>query len=268
MRIYHYTNIETLALILKNRTIRFNRLDKVDDLEECNFSSYGIKLSQYVFVSCWTKSDEESISLWKLYGGNKNGIRISLDYKMFNEYPLINPILGNVQWVGGMFSKIPYNDLNNPTFFFLPVMNYEKEIFFRDIQYVENISKYINESLIKKEGEGLSIAWLPIGTYKHKRWEFQQESRFVLYCMPKNPLFEVQNKEIGFIMIKSLLDNIQLPFEYYDLSLKNNAFDNLEITMNPEAMESQKIIIESMVEKYAPQAKIYESKLKNKIRLK
>ncbi len=34
MDIHHYTNIENLALILKNKTIRFNRLDKVDDLEE------------------------------------------------------------------------------------------------------------------------------------------------------------------------------------------------------------------------------------------
>lgn len=33
MKIYHYTNIEALALILKNQTIRFNRLDKVDDID-------------------------------------------------------------------------------------------------------------------------------------------------------------------------------------------------------------------------------------------
>ncbi len=34
MKVYHYTSIETLALILKNKSIRFNRLDCVDDLEE------------------------------------------------------------------------------------------------------------------------------------------------------------------------------------------------------------------------------------------
>lgn len=32
--LYHYTNIETLALILRNQTIRFNSLDKMDDLQE------------------------------------------------------------------------------------------------------------------------------------------------------------------------------------------------------------------------------------------
>ena len=48
MRIYHYTNLESLALILKNKTIRFNRLDKVDDLEEGNVESLGVKFSKYV----------------------------------------------------------------------------------------------------------------------------------------------------------------------------------------------------------------------------
>ena len=32
--LYHYTGLETLALILLNRTIRFTRLDKVDDPQE------------------------------------------------------------------------------------------------------------------------------------------------------------------------------------------------------------------------------------------
>lgn len=32
--LYHYTSIENLALILKNRTIRLNTLDKMDDLQE------------------------------------------------------------------------------------------------------------------------------------------------------------------------------------------------------------------------------------------
>ena len=32
--LYHYTNIDSLALILKNRTIRLNSLDKMDDLQE------------------------------------------------------------------------------------------------------------------------------------------------------------------------------------------------------------------------------------------
>ena len=49
--IHHYTNIEVLSLILKNRTLRFNRLDRVDDPEESNFISNGVNLGPYTFVS-------------------------------------------------------------------------------------------------------------------------------------------------------------------------------------------------------------------------
>lgn len=57
MKIYHYTSIDTLEKILSNRTIRFNNLNNVDDLEERFYSPY----SKYVFVSCWTDSPVESI---------------------------------------------------------------------------------------------------------------------------------------------------------------------------------------------------------------
>ena len=87
-KIYHYTTIETLALILKHHTIRFNRLDQVDDMEESLYPSgpINLNLSKYVYVSCWTKSKEENLALWKMYAGYR-GIRISLDETMFVSYP-------------------------------------------------------------------------------------------------------------------------------------------------------------------------------------
>lgn len=64
-KIYHYTSIETLALILKYKTIRFNRLDQVDDYEEACYGSgdLNLHLGQYCFVSCWTREDKENLSL-------------------------------------------------------------------------------------------------------------------------------------------------------------------------------------------------------------
>ena len=38
----------------------------------------NIKLSQYEFVSCWTKDKEENLALWKMYTNNK-GVRICMD---------------------------------------------------------------------------------------------------------------------------------------------------------------------------------------------
>lgn len=70
--IHHYTNINTLALILKNKKIRFNRLDRVDDMSEAK-ALRGYNLSQYLFVSCWTDSEEESIPQWHMYTNSMTG---------------------------------------------------------------------------------------------------------------------------------------------------------------------------------------------------
>lgn len=79
MRFFHYTSIDSLALILKNRTLRFTRLDRVDDLEEARVEQNRYDLSKFIFVSCWTENGEESIPLWKMYSGGAGGVRIGVD---------------------------------------------------------------------------------------------------------------------------------------------------------------------------------------------
>ncbi|MCD8078549.1 MAG: hypothetical protein LUE63_09315, partial [Lachnospiraceae bacterium] len=61
--LYHYTSVDTLALILKNKTICFNNLLYVDDAEEVETNDMG-PLGKFVYASCWTDSDQESIPLW------------------------------------------------------------------------------------------------------------------------------------------------------------------------------------------------------------
>ena len=48
MKIYHYTSIETLALILQNKTLRFNNAKFVDDPTEAITKDYG-SMQDYVF---------------------------------------------------------------------------------------------------------------------------------------------------------------------------------------------------------------------------
>jgi hypothetical protein len=83
--LYHYTSIENLALILKNKTICFNNLLNVDDIEEVETSDMG-KFGKYINVSCWTEEKEESIPLWNLYTPNMRGVRIGLPKFPFKKY--------------------------------------------------------------------------------------------------------------------------------------------------------------------------------------
>lgn len=272
MRIYHYTNIESLALILKNKTIRFNRLDKVDDLEEGNAESLGIKFCKYVFVSCWTETSEESIPLWKMYGGDEGGIRISLEQEMFKEYLITNLNLGNLQSQGAIMSKIPPQDMVNPNFFFIPILDYKNDLFYRHVKYVDDIHVFTKDAIqitnIQGSRGDMHMDMKPFGYYKNKRWEFQDEVRFVLYSLPINPLLEGANPEISSIVMQSLLGNKSLPFHYYDMGLKDEVLNNLEITLSPSAKESQKLIVQALIDKYASNATLKESVLGKVVRLK
>ena len=79
--VYHYTSLDVLALILANRTIRFNNLCNLDDplekyVKSISFSNSEkndgrVNLGRYCFVSCWSTEEEESISMWDMYGDRK-----------------------------------------------------------------------------------------------------------------------------------------------------------------------------------------------------
>ena len=272
MRVYHYTNLESLALILQNRTIRFNRLDKVDDIEEGNVESLGVKFCRYVFVSCWTEEEEESIPLWKMYGGDLGGVRISMEKEMFKEYLISNLDLGNLKSQGSIWSKIPPQDFNNPSFFVYPFTDYANDMFYRHIKYENDIAQYTKNAIqIVNKDDGkvdMTMQMKPFGYYKNKRWKFQKESRFVLYIMPINPLLESLNPNMSTMVIQCLLQNKSLSFSYYDMHIKDEAVNSMEITLSPSVTNAQRVIVEALRDKYAPQAKILNSSLGKVVRLK
>lgn len=272
MRIYHYTNIDTLALILHNKTIRFNRLDKVDDIEEGEAESLGVKFCKYVFASCWTENPAESIPLWKMYSGDSGGIRFSIEYNMFKEYYITNLNLNGLKTVGSLLSKIPPQDMESPDYFFLNITEYNNDFFFRRIKYVDNVFEYTKDAFkiinINGERSNFNLEIKPFGYYKSRHWEFQNESRFVLFAFPFNPLLESEKPDISAFIIRCIQNNKQLPFTYYDMHLKEDAFDSVEITLGPSVTETQRNQVFSLVEKYAPCIKINDSYLKYLVRLK
>lgn len=263
--IHHYTTIENLALILKNRTIRFNRLDRVDDLEEGNTVSNGINLSKYVFVSCWTESVEESIPLWNLYANGKSGVRISLEKDFFEEYDIKStdgiPVVGET-----VKSIFPFEEMFNKRYIFISFCN-DSNFFYRPIEYVDDIITR-TENIVQRRGDGIIISFGEVGRYKHKRWAFQDESRFVLTAIPKIYDIDISNPIFSSMVVDSFERNIELPFDDYFLRIKESAFDKLIVTLCPSATVSQEIMIQSLIKEYAPNSTIKHSHLKRCIKLK
>ena len=83
--LYHYTSIETLAIILKNHTIRFNSLDKMDDLQEQQTADIK-NIGQFCYISSWTDDATESIPMWNMYASLNLGVRIKLRKDPFKIY--------------------------------------------------------------------------------------------------------------------------------------------------------------------------------------
>jgi hypothetical protein len=264
MKIYHYTTIESLALILKNKTLLFNRLDCVDDIEEGSVESLGIEVGKYCFVSCWTESSEESIPLWKMYAGNKMGVRIGLEQNMFKTYDVQNPTVGEKQLFGNMELNIPQEELGKQDYFILPLQSSAKGFFYRKVEYVDDVMAKTRDAIkIQTESNGqsnASIAFGEIGKYKHKRWAFQNETRFVLTILPCNPLLYPGDK-VGYYVMTALAQNKQLGFTRYFMNLADDVVNNIEITLSPNASEGQQIIVDSLISQYAPNAVVKRSSL-------
>lgn len=81
--LWHYTNMEALLKIMSNKTLRFSRIDCVNDLTE----SRNLLLGDYhlkTYISCFCHDSEESIPLWKMYTSKGLGVRIELQFNRNN----------------------------------------------------------------------------------------------------------------------------------------------------------------------------------------
>lgn len=84
-RLYHYTSLDSLALILENRTLRLMPLTSMDDPQESRTKDVE-NLGRFFFASCWTDEREESIPMWNMYSPLASGVRISLPPLPFKRY--------------------------------------------------------------------------------------------------------------------------------------------------------------------------------------
>lgn len=253
--LYHYTNIDTLALILKYKTIRFSRLDLVDDLEEVKTADMG-NAGRFCFASCWTEDDEESIPFWHMYTKDMKGVRIKLPSDPFVKHSVVG------KYVTQSFtSNFTYDQIFRPD----GVINSAWGELLTKIIYTEdeNLIKPIISYTDSKE-YGLNFG--DIGKYKRLNWSFQKEWRYIIFISPLT-LEEMQMNK-GYLIYERFKSGYNLDIDHYLLNIDISKFEQMEITLGPNTSDGEKIIVESLVNKFNPNAKIHDSKLKNKIKIK
>jgi hypothetical protein len=275
-RIHHYTDLESLAMILSTRKLRFSRLDGVDDVREAQTHA-GVNFGKYFFVSCWTQQAEESIPQWSMYSHEMRGVRIEL-----REYPFRNEPLRpkaewpGIQWSGDLLSPIPFEDLWGQTYFIAP-MFLKQDHFAGAVDYIEDIQgvydRCIRRELHSNGTVSLKIDGLPLlPRKKSSEWSFQKEYRFSLFAMPSLPLpaegpgSKEFSEAIGQFMSNSLVNNIDPGINYIDVSMAPDAFDDAVIRLGPLASAGTRVCVESLLFRFAPRARVERSSLEGAVR--
>ena len=257
--LYHYTSIETLIYILKNRTIRFNSLSQVDDLNEGKSEDFD-SIGNYVFISCWTELREESIPFWNMYTDKMKGVRIKLPSDLFNNYEI--DFNGKYGVSGSANSIIPQTSIFGRNYWIVPTHNN----FLNQVEYTNEDNK-LRPKLRSREG-GQDVVTLRIGTYKATHWAFQSEWRYSLRIFPFRPDFYKADSTSNLVTesINSIIKGLSVPFTYFDVPLNEKKLSQMEVVLGPKSSEADKIVVESIVERFSPGIIVRESELKGSIR--
>lgn len=268
--LYHYTSIETLLLILKNKTIAFNSLQNVDDLEECNSKDIQ-QIGKICYVSCWTDDASESIPMWNMYTPNMQGVRIKLKRFPFKKYKFK---CGEYHFKSDAETYIDYKKLydedkttiaGEPQLIKVTYTN-DEGLIYPNIKSIKEDIQKLNDGRIQKT-VSTNYSLKNMGRYKRKNWEFQSEFRYIIN-MSLWSMKELENCKSHDDQSKLMerLEDIKYkaPYNLFFLNLTDEALNDLEILLGPKVTEAQEEIIELIVEKYCKSAKILKSSLKIK----
>ena len=261
--LYHYTNIESLALILKNKTIRFNSLDKMDDKQE-KMTADAKDAGKCVFISSWTDDNKESIPMWNMYASLKSGIRIKL-----RKNPFMLRTLDIQQLAHSMPTHkieveseikpqlIPYSEMIAKGFFAIPN---SFDGLLHKVEYVDEQKKLVPQ-IVKREDKGVAIEFSALGRCKNTHWSFQREWRYIIQIVSVD--YDVTRTKEFFskAMLSLILGEYKQPFSYYDMPIADDAFDNMVITVSPQLSAGNRVILDSLIKTYNQKAIIEESTL-------
>ncbi len=227
IKLYHYTSIETLALILKHRTLRFNRLDKVNDpQEEKSFTQEVARKSQ--FVSCWTKNPEESLPMWFLYASGAQGVRIEATEGTL----LCQGFQSEVYVKISDFSGFEMENADGPLFKYIKI-NYDGP------KQSEHSNFTLRDNSLgkapTKEEFLTNVDWVE---HKSAYWQYEAEYRLAINAIGSS--WSISKSE-------KFLEGLP---EKLDLSLPIDFFKHFCITLGPKVSDAQRIIVASLLNEH------------------
>lgn len=226
--LHHYTTINALEAILRNRSIRLSRIDVVNDPVENKRINTIWK--NRIFVACFTHDINENDMFWNGYAKRDKGVKITFN-KVFNNIDLY----GDEKCERVRISKIEranteymkFNDVSDWGYY---------DITLADVEYTDDLSKYmvLNEELYNEFNNCININQSKFyesvydGLIKENMYRLESETRL-----------RVAVKPIGFEYMRenNQLIKVDPSFEYIYMKLDDDLINNIIITLNPWSSE-------------------------------
>lgn len=270
--LYHYTSLDSLALILENKTICFNSLLNVDDIDEAETSDLG-EFGKYVYVSCWTDDAKESIAMWQMYTQNMHGIRIQLPVFPFKKYYYK---AGEMHFETDTTTYIDIKKLydDNKACIvaelpkLIPVTYTSEEALLRPkVKFgdtIEDCNDIVDQKSTGKQRRNIRYDLSDLGKFKKEDWCFQKEWRYWISMSPWG-LKEAENATTSthIEFAKRLEDKETLPpYEHFFVELSNDAISQMKIVFGPRMTEAEKILAKHLLSGNGLDGKWSESALR------
>lgn len=276
-KIFHYTSVESLALILKSQKIRFTRLDKFDDVIEAQTHA-GIGFGKYFFASCWTQDESESIPQWHMYGDNKEGVRIELPVRPFRKIRLESLPGFTVQTGFEPIAPLSVIELFGNSYAISTAMVYNEEFFQGKVNYVPDASAHWAAAVTStpdysgRRSPDIRVNRIyDLVRLKSEVWSFQSEYRFFVMVVPIYPPFQPDGVNLPTIAqlnstVHGWQKNIDPIAKFIDIPLDPVSLRSLTVLTGPLISEKNRIRVNDIIRDLAPEAQVVRSSLENAIR--
>lgn len=249
--LFHYTSIETLALILAHRTLRFSRLDEVNDPEEASASDLP-NAATLVFASCWTAQARESLAMWRMYTPDMQGLRIALPNNPFagRHEPVIFDKGGATQRVDG---EIRINRQNGGPGIISYYVTGPNKIYYSDDP------EYRNSPCLSDEGDRWTVQLHDLGMVKNTYWSFEDEWRYKVLATFSEAILREPKPSLHMA-----LDLVRFPVieRAVFVPLDADCLQSAEVLLGPCVSPGQEIAVKALLAQYAPRATIKRSEIR------
>lgn len=246
--LYQYTSLDNLEKILESRTLRFSRLDKVNDPEEAAASDLPFAASS-VFVSCWSSDETESIPMWSMYGRDFQGVRFRLPANMFlgRQTPMVLEKGGAITIVDTEWTISRAEPAMRTT---------GRSIIGPNKIYYSDDPTFRNKQIVRRLDGRADFYPYDLGMVKGTYWAYEEEWRFKIAALP----FEMQFPDDRFFNDVTLdLSKYPVLDDYLSVPLDPSALDELEVTIGSKADDKVVQAVESVLSVNAPSATIVRS---------